>query len=626
MTSPAEAPARLAARGSAWLKRANAAGLVGWQPITSLLLVAIGIIAPIGGAVFGWLGLFCVGIVVGVLADQLAERLFYVQRLLDRAQMGPVTRAILREFALLLVLTRIGWPETEVIWAAVLVFVVILARAALVVAERQVVELQTPKILTRGLLAPADEATARPVEPITPALQALLGSVPVLLGGIPSVLSGSLWPLLAASVCYFLAAGGWSLWRLAGWLLAARRGTQRTVARLARAAVDELRPEQLVYFSGEPDALYQLTMWIPVFERLDPKTLIVLRERPNFDALPSTDLPVICIPNASDLMDFRLPTVRVAFYVAHVGKNIHMQREQRMKHVFIGHGESDKTASVNPVTKVMDEVWVAGRASRERWAAAKVGVRDDAIVEVGRPQLGGIRPAEPREGRPLSILYAPTWEGWSDDPGATSIVSMGPRLVSWLSGRAGTRVIYRPHPLTGRVSAAARRAHLEVVSIIEAAGGRMLSHGPANTDDWAAARELSLIVDGDQAPLYDCFNQCDVLIGDISSVVPDFQASGKPYCVPNARGWDHQVLRDSSASARAAYLLDPDSADWETTLEDASGPDSLAERRAELRQYLLGPATADPLTPWQLALADLIARANREWPDAEAEAGLASAD
>ena len=44
----------------------------------------------------------------------------------------------------------------------------------------------------------------------------------------------------------------------------------------------------------------------------------------------------------SAFSSFRLPTVRVAFYVAHVGKNIHMMREPRMKHVFIGHGESDK--------------------------------------------------------------------------------------------------------------------------------------------------------------------------------------------------------------------------------------------------------------------------------------------
>ncbi|PFG17840.1 hypothetical protein ATK74_2417 [Propionicimonas paludicola] len=620
MTSPAEAPALLAARGSAWIKRANAAGLTGWQPLTVMALVAIGIVGSLGTAVMGWIWLFCASIVIGVLADQLAERLTLVQRLLDRAQLNLVARSILREFALLLVLTRIGWPEDLVIWAALLVFLVILARSFLVVAERQVVDLQTSKILTRNLLSSADEAAAQPVRSLEPAKLALIGSVPIVLGGLPTVVLAQLWPLLVASVLYVLFAGAWSLWRVAGWLRSSRRGQQDRLAQRARAAVDALRPQVLVYFSGESDALYQLAMWLPVLRELDPKTLVVLRERANLAALPQTDLPVICIPNASELMDFRLPTVRVAFYVAHVGKNIHMLREPRMKHVFIGHGESDKTASVNPATKAMDEVWVAGRASRERWAAAKVGVRDEAIVEVGRPQLGGIRPAEPRDGRPLSVLYAPTWEGWSDDPGATSIVTMGPSLVRWLTERPQTRVIYRPHPLTGRVSAAARRAHLEVLSIIEAAGGRALSAGPASADDWAAATELSLVVDGDQAPLYDCFNNCDVLIGDISSVVPDFQASGKPYFIPNTRGWAHQTLRDSSASARAAYLLDPDAAGWEQAMLDASGADPLAADRAALRQHLLGPVVADPLEPWRVAVRSLISRAEAEWPDAENEA------
>ena len=32
-----------------------------------------------------------------------------------------------------------------------------------------------------------------------------------------------------------------------------------------------------------------------------------------------------------------------------------------MQHVFIGHGDSDKLASVNPFSKVYDEVWMAGR-------------------------------------------------------------------------------------------------------------------------------------------------------------------------------------------------------------------------------------------------------------------------
>lgn len=620
MSSASDTPSALtrisvAARNA--LARAGSVGLVGWQPLTVLALVAGSLVGVLAGAVFGVRGLLAASIVVGILADQVAERLPLVQRLLDRAQLGVVARSIIREVALLIMLIRVGWSEAWIIWAALAVFLVMLGRAFVVVADVQATELQMPKVQTRNLHV-AEVEDMMPVRSFQPVTLALIGAVPLLAGVVGSFVD-QLWPVLAASAGYLVFAGGWGAWRLVSWLTAVRRISRE---KLIESVSDELRtlaPDTLVYFSGETSALYQLEMWLPVLEKLEPPVLIVLRERVNLAALCPTSLPVVCVPNASDLMDLKLPTVRVAMYVAHVGKNLHMLREQRMKHVFIGHGESDKLASVNPATKVMDEVWVAGRASRERWAAARVGVRDETIVEVGRPQLGGIRPAQDRAGRPLSVLYAPTWEGWIDDQGATSMVSFGPRLVRWLLDRPDTRVIYRPHPFIGRVSAAARKAHLDVVSMINGSGGRMLSLGQATADDWAAAEELSLVVDGDQAPLYDCFNHCDLLVGDISSVVPDFQASGKPYMIPNTRELDHDELRAESASSRAAYLLDPDQASWEPLLVAAVGDDPLSAERAAMREFLLGPYYEDPVEPWRVALADLVARANEEWPDAYTE-------
>ena len=102
-------------------------------------------------------------------------------------------------------------------------------------------------------------------------------------------------------------------------------------------------------------------------------------------------------------MNMDLSTVRVALYAANVGKNIHLLRVPTMKHVFIGHGDSDKLASVNPFSKVYDEVWTAGRAGRDRYAIADVGVRDDDIVEVGRPQLA----ADPDRGRACPRAVSP---------------------------------------------------------------------------------------------------------------------------------------------------------------------------------------------------------------------------
>ena len=129
-------------------------------------------------------------------------------------------------------------------------------------------------------------------------------------------------------------------------------------------------------------------------------------------------------------MNLDLSTVRVALYAANVGKNIHMLRVPTMKHVFIGHGDSDKLASVNPFTKVYDEVWTAGRAGPRPLRAGRRR-RPRRGHRRGRPPAAG--PIQAWAGAPETrcptVLYAPTWEGWDDNPGNTSLLLAGENIV-----------------------------------------------------------------------------------------------------------------------------------------------------------------------------------------------------
>lgn len=602
--------------------------LSGWQkaglrtPAVPVVvgLVVLAALVGLAGALTGLIGLFAAGVLVGLVVDQLAERNELVKLLFDRSHVGLVTRAMLREFAFVVLLVRLGWPDPDVLAAAAATIAVALARIAAVAIDQHGVALQAPPIATVNL--GLDRLQAAGLRTLGVPWIVAITSVP-LVAGTAGCLAGSVWPYLVSAAAAAVLAAGWTLWGLAGLVLHRRANDPGTLLRAAAAEVARLRPEVVLYFSGTPQSVYQVNTWLAVMERLDRKVLVVLRERVNLPLLGRTSLPVICIPGASDLMDFRLPTVRVAFFVAHVGKNIHLMREPRMKHVFIGHGESDKVASVNPVTKGFDEIWVAGRVSRQRWAAAKVGVRDDAIVEVGRPQLGGIELAAPRAGRPVSVLYAPTWEGWTSDPFNTSVTTMGPGLVGWLLDRPDTRVIYKPHPLTGTVSAAARRAHGEILALL-ARHPRTAGLPPAGDAGgrWGAVADRHLVVTGPGPDLYECFNNSDLLIADISSVVADYVASGKPYVIPNPAGRDHAAIREEYASARAAYLLDPAPAGWAGLFDTAVDTDPLRETRAQLRLDLLGPHYPDPVQPWREALTSLIERANAEWPDAERESLL----
>ncbi len=467
------------------------------------------------------------------------------------------------------------------------------------------------------------------------------------------------------------------------------------------AAVDDwlggYKPETVLYFSGSKDSAYQVNMWLDTMENLDSKPLIILRERAILNNLAPTTVPVICVPGGVHLMNMDLSTVRVALYAANVGKNIHMLRVPTIKHVFIGHGDSDKLASVNPFSKVYDEVWTAGRAGRDRYAIADVGVRDDDIVEVGRPQLAPIQtwqgvPEGPRggaaDGRCPTILYAPTWEGWDDNPGNTSILLAGENIVRRLiTADPPVRVLYKPHPFTGTRSKDAKAAHQRITALVQKAAAERAADSRFATDSAAQAQakaELARIeariaqlagtgdkgrdeaeatrdgqvdvarheevarlraewndaywrsfptwehrvITGSEPRLYDCFNVSDAMVSDISSVVSDFIASGKPYAVTDSAELGAEEFKRNNTAVRAAVILSNSAAELGELLGAVRDPaaDPLAEDRKELKQYLLGPDEPASIDQFNTAVANLAIKAETRNVGQESRIAAATAD
>lgn len=450
------------------------------------------------------------------------------------------------------------------------------------------------------------------------------------------------------------------------------------------AAVDDwlagYKPETVLYFSGSKDSAYQVNMWLETMEQLESRPLIILRERAILSSLAPTTVPVICVPGGVHLMNLDLSTVRVALYAANVGKNIHLLRVPTMKHVFIGHGDSDKLASVNPYSKVYDEVWTAGRAGRDRYAIADVGVRDDDIVEVGRPQLAPIQTWQgvsegpgggAADGRVPTVLYAPTWEGWDGNPGNTSIVLAGENIVKKLvAADPPVRVLYKPHPFTGTVSKRAAAAHQRITALVEKAAARraadsrftadgkamaqakadlariearlaqLTAAGDDKADEAEATRDGVVdparheeiarlraewndaywrsfpsyehrVITGAEPRLYDCFNVSDAMVSDISSVVSDFIASGKPYAVTDSGELGHEEFKRQNTAVRAAVILSNDARELGGLLDAVRDPsaDPLREARKELKRYLLGPDEPKSIDQFNAAVADLALKA-----------------
>ncbi|MFI9718302.1 hypothetical protein ACIHFE_01405 [Streptomyces sp. NPDC052396] len=465
---------------------------------------------------------------------------------------------------------------------------------------------------------------------------------------------------IGVGVGLLLALGG-TLY-LASWL---RRGKRVANEQQAMEWLDkwlaDYQPTVGMYFSGGTSSAYQANMWLSTLAQLDGRPIIVLRERFMVKKIEATDVPIVCIPKVHHLMALEKSTLKLLLHPANSGKTSQVLRMPSIKHAFINHGESDKLSSCNPYSKAYDEVWVAGPAARERYQLADIGVEDKDVVEVGRPQLAPIKPYAGAPARSYTtVLYAPTWEGWDGNPGNTSVMLAGENIVRELLADPAVRLVYKPHPMTGSVDPRAGAANDRIMRMIREANERrdgarpgaealaelerrtteldrlttavfrnsadesermLLQTAPepgrsaavdAATAAWEAAYWASLpewehqIITGPRPALYSCFNEADLLISDVSSVVSDYLISEKPYAVANTSGMSEEEFLANFPTVTAATILDPEASGVAALLAAVRDPrlDKLAAARAELKVQLLGPSDPPSLVRFnQAALA-----------------------
>ncbi|MEU9359112.1 hypothetical protein AB0D35_13540 [Streptomyces sp. NPDC048301] len=623
---------------------------------------------------------FAAATAVTYIADwYLHQRGSYLVNRLGKVRAGLPIRFLLRQLMIILLLARLDLAEEPIFYAAVACFLVfyglqaphgalttlIRLRRSLPIVTRNVDlhAVRIPDAPPRALLHRASEKMLHLDLPAVAGVLIAAGTGEDLLGYV------------GAGVTLVLAVGYNAL--LIPYL---RRNRRAPAAPAVLKALDtwlgEYQPTVVLYFSGSNESAYQGNMWLDTMAAVEGRPLIVMRERNLVPQLSDTSVPVICVPAGTHLMNLNLSTVRVCLYPANVGKNIHMLRVPTMKHVFIGHGDSDKLASVNPYSKVYDEVWTAGRAGRDRYALADVGIRDEDIVEVGRPQLAPIESWTGTTRNPIpTVLYAPTWEGWDDNPGNTSLLLAGENIVRrLLAAENPVRVIYKPHPFTGIRSAQAKAVNARIKALISkaaqdrsadprwakeasaAAAGQSAARaelvrikarladlakpGRAGGDESEESRvaladparqaEIATLraewndaywrsfgwwehktVTGAQPKLYDCFNQSDAMVSDISSVVSDFIASGKPYAVTDSAQLGVDEFKRQNTAVRAAVILSNDAAQIDELLGAVADPaaDPLAEARNELKTYLLGPDEPTSMEQFNAAVQALAAKA-----------------
>ncbi len=373
------------------------------------------------------------------------------------------------------------------------------------------------------------------------------------------------------------------------------------------AAFRDLDSEVICYFNGHPRSMYAVNAWLRTFETCGWRVALVFRHH-SVTKVETDLLPGIMVRSDAVIEKLVTPSTRIALYPANSTLNVHLQRDKRVSHVFIGHGDSDKAGSASPFTRSYDQVWVSGRAAIDRYAEAGVKIPEERFVCIGRPPLSpkvlaaeaehrarryaeegkpnpvALLDAELLEAddgaeRPTTILFAPTWEGYFDDSDYSSLETMGMEIVEALLDRfPECRVVFKPHPMTGY-----RKPELKAVSrSIRDVLARAPVHNPSTAEHSAV-------------DLHAWFDMADLLIADVSSVVSDFLVWDRPYVVTNPFGLSVEELRRRFPTTAAAYVIEPGSPALPGIIASALEHDPLRSRRLGSKRFFLGEDQRDPL-------------------------------
>ncbi|HLS33855.1 MAG TPA: CDP-glycerol glycerophosphotransferase family protein, partial [Brevibacterium sp.] len=332
-----------------------------------------------------------------------------------------------------------------------------------------------------------------------------------------------------------------------------------------------------VHFAGDEDSTYQLEQWLRPLEGLSahlrdefgvPRPLGILCRSADhaLTIAELTDLPVRFSRLSAGLTTFMSQSdLRIVFYVNQSMKNFQALRFPGPAHIHLSHGESEKVSMISNQLKAYDWVFTAGPAARERISQRLIGMPETRMMDIGRPQLDEPRrtPAAwtsssaAREAGPL-VFVAPTWEG--DSPGMAygTVDRSGVSLLSSLFD-AGFRVLYRPHPRTGVVSPAARRARQDCERLVESRAGGFL--------DTTAGVGWQLDV-------------ADAAVCEMSSVAFDWLATGRPLLMLRPADPRAEVI-DGGLFDRARSLEADEAAEAGTVLRDVLADPAQARALAD---------------------------------------------
>jgi len=217
---------------------------------------------------------------------------------------------------------------------------------------------------------------------------------------------------------------------------------------------------KFVLYSAEgPRGLSHLDLWIPTLIESNINFVVFLRSLRLFNSATKKYSNVsFILVNSKNKVDFflkKIKNAKVVLYSSNIGYNIDLVDNNNLKHVFIGHGDSDKTASAHKFFRIYDEIWVAGEAHIDRFKSLNINLNGLNFIKVGRPNLEKtLNKCEDKKYQNLknqiNILYLSTWEGAFIEQDYTSIYILKNILTKFNEEKNIDKFHMKFHPFVGK--------------------------------------------------------------------------------------------------------------------------------------------------------------------------------
>lgn len=335
------------------------------------------------------------------------------------------------------------------------------------------------------------------------------------------------------------------------------------------------RSVKYVFHFSAPDLKTpeHLSIWQDEIDALGEPWFVIFREHHHLAAYKATDKrPAILFHNDALLKNCLPASVCCVFYANNGQRNRQMIAGNRtVKHIQLLHGDSDKPPSYSPLTKNYDLVFVAGQMGIDRYETHGIDIPEHKFRIVGRPQVKSIEPVREIEaGRRLQVVYMPTWRGFFADTQFSSLARAADVVEKILSWDKECELTIKFHPLSYKDP---EWSEFEVA--IRSALNQTYPNG--NTG----------VLVGDDASPFDLYNQADLMITDISSVMIDFLYSGKPFAVVQPANFSDLDIAQYPSLA-ASYQVDEDLGNLVGALDTAVTRDPRKSDREKMQRYAFG--------------------------------------